>query len=112
LNLGRARLSDRQVHGSDSIEIPQERVMKCNNPTCNHGIGLVAYRRGLFGKRLYCSKQCRDRVAVASFKPRAPQQSAAMTYVEWLFLQPAAAQPRLAVVAARARRSPWPATAA
>ena len=39
--------------------------MKCANPTCNHSIGLVSHRRGLFGKRPYCSKQCRDHLAVA-----------------------------------------------
>ena len=45
--------------------MPQESVMKCANPTCNHSIGLVSHRRGLFGKRPYCSKQCRDHLAVA-----------------------------------------------
>ena len=39
--------------------------MKCANPTCNHSIGLVSHRRGLFGKRPYCSKACRDHLAVA-----------------------------------------------
>jgi hypothetical protein len=34
--------------------------MKCSNPDCNRGIGLVAYRRGWFSKRRYCSKHCRD----------------------------------------------------
>jgi len=38
-------------------EIVQENVMKCANPTCNHSIGLVSHRRGLFGKRPYCSKE-------------------------------------------------------
>jgi len=34
--------------------------MKCANPDCNRGIGLVAYRRGWLNKRRYCSKHCRD----------------------------------------------------
>ena len=34
--------------------------MKCSNPDCNRGLGLVAYRRGWFSKRRYCSKHCRD----------------------------------------------------
>ena len=34
--------------------------MKCSNPDCDRGIGLVAYRRGWFSKRRYCSKRCRD----------------------------------------------------
>ena len=34
--------------------------MKCSNPDCNRGIGLVAYQRGWFSKRRYCSRHCRD----------------------------------------------------
>jgi hypothetical protein len=34
--------------------------MKCSNPNCDHGIGLVAYRRGWSSKRRYCSRKCRD----------------------------------------------------
>jgi hypothetical protein len=34
--------------------------MKCSNPNCNLSIGLIAYRRGWFSKRLYCSKHCAD----------------------------------------------------
>ena len=34
--------------------------MKCSNPDCNRGIGLVAYQRGWFSKRRYCSQRCRD----------------------------------------------------
>jgi hypothetical protein len=34
--------------------------MKCSNPGCNRGIGLVAYRRDWFSKRRHCSKHCRD----------------------------------------------------
>src|SRR5262245_6031541 len=37
-----------------------ERVMKCSNPSCSHGIGLVSYGRGWFNKRRFCSKKCRD----------------------------------------------------
>ena len=55
--------------------------MKCANPTCNHSIGLVSHRRGLFGKRPYCSKQCRDHLAVAP----PPKCERATTYFEWLF---------------------------
>src|SRR5215471_3772538 len=38
--------------------------MKCANPECNRGIGLVHYRRGWFNKRRYCSKNCRDAIVV------------------------------------------------
>ena len=39
--------------------------MRCSNPDCNRGIGLVAYRRGWSSKR-YCTQHCRDAfVAVA-----------------------------------------------
>ena len=36
--------------------------MNCSNPDCNRGIGLVAYRRGWFSNRRYCSRNCRDTV--------------------------------------------------
>jgi len=57
--------------------------MKCSNPDCNRGIGLVAYRRGWFNKRRYCSKQCRD--AFVAYAPKLQQERT--TYFEWLFLQ-------------------------
>jgi hypothetical protein len=38
--------------------------MKCSNPVCNHGIGVIAYQRSWFGKRCYCSKYCRDAFVV------------------------------------------------
>jgi hypothetical protein len=79
--------------------MPQESVMKCANPTCNHSIGLVSRRRGLFGKRPYCSKQCRDHFAVAP----APKCERATTYFEWLFMQPVNLQPRMAVATVRVR---------
>jgi hypothetical protein len=37
--------------------------MKCSNPNCNRGIGLVSYRRGWFGKQRYCSRNCRGAFA-------------------------------------------------
>jgi hypothetical protein len=37
--------------------------MKCSNPDCNRGIGLVAYQRDWFSKQRYCSKHCRDAFA-------------------------------------------------
>jgi hypothetical protein len=44
--------------------------MKCSNPDCNRGIGLVAYRRGWFSKRRYCSRHCRDALVVDAPKPQ------------------------------------------
>ena len=61
--------------------------MKCANPECNRGIGLVHYRRGWFNKRRYCSKNCRDAFVVDLAK-QSEQERSAMTYVQWLFLQP------------------------
>jgi hypothetical protein len=76
--------------------------MKCSNPECNRGIGLVAYRRGWFSKRRYCSKSCRD-----AFVADAPQQVRSVpTYFEWLFLQPIEnpqLKLKLAVVRTKAR---------
>lgn len=61
--------------------------MKCSNPQCNQGIGLVSYRRGAFTKGRYCSKKCRDNYVIERAKPGLPQRAPA-TYFEWLFLQP------------------------
>jgi len=63
----------------------KEGVMKCSNPECNRGIGLVAYRRGWFSKRPYCSKHCRD--AFVADAPKLRQERNAPTHFEWLFLQ-------------------------
>jgi hypothetical protein len=60
--------------------------MKCANPDCDRGIGLVSHQRGWFDKRRYCSKQCRDAL-VARPRNRSEQERITMTYFEWLFLQ-------------------------
>ena len=60
--------------------------MKCSNPDCNRDIGLVAYRRGWFSKRRYCSKHCRDAFVLDG--PKLQQKRSVSTYFEWLFLQP------------------------
>jgi hypothetical protein len=39
--------------------------MKCSNPGCNCGIGLVAYQRSWFSKGRYCSQRCCRDVVVA-----------------------------------------------
>ena len=61
--------------------------MKCSNPYCKRGIGLVAHRRGWFSKRRYCSRNCRYAV-VADLPKRSHQKQSASTYFEWFFLQP------------------------
>jgi hypothetical protein len=63
----------------------KEGVMKCSNPECIRGIGIVASRRGWFGRRCYCSKHCRD--AFVADAPKLRQARSAPTYFEWL-LQP------------------------
>jgi hypothetical protein len=40
---------------------------------CQRGIGLVSHRRGWFGKRLYCSRACRDDYAAEPRRPRPPR---------------------------------------
>jgi hypothetical protein len=60
--------------------------MKCSNPDCNRGIGLVAYRRGWFSKRRYCSKHCRDTFVAEA--PKLQQKRSVTTYFDRLFLQP------------------------
>jgi hypothetical protein len=64
----------------------KESVMKCSNAECNRHIGLVAYRRGWFSKRRYCSKRCRD--AFVPDGAKLQQKRSVSTYFEWLFLQP------------------------
>ena len=60
--------------------------MKCSNPHCNRGIGLVHHRRGWFSKRRYCSRNCS--YAFVADLPSAQKKPSATTYFEWLFLQP------------------------
>lgn len=76
--------------------------MKCSNPDCNRGIGLISHRRSWFGKRRYCSRKCRDTFVVPN---RQQQQRRAATYFEWLVLEPIEPQPKLkpAVVCVRVR---------
>lgn len=77
--------------------------MKCSNPDCNRGIGLLAHRRGWFGRRRYCSKQCRNTYFIERPK-RSQQERYAMTYFDWLFLQPIEnQQPKLMPDVARVR---------
>jgi hypothetical protein len=57
--------------------------MKCSNPDCNRGIGLID-RRGWFTKRCYCSRNCRD-VFMADLPKRLDQEQSASTYFERLF---------------------------
>jgi hypothetical protein len=57
--------------------------MKCSNPDCNRGIGLVAYRRGWFSKRRYCSKRCRN--ALVADAPKLQQKRNVTTYFEMAF---------------------------
>ena len=44
--------------------------MKCAHPTCQRGIGLVSHRRSWLGKRLYCSRVCRDDYVAEARPPR------------------------------------------
>jgi hypothetical protein len=79
--------------------------MKCSNPDCDRNIGLVAHRRGRFGKRHYCSRQCRD-AFVAERPKKSRQERSATTYFEWLFLQPIEKpqpKPMPAIIRVRAR---------
>ena len=74
--------------------------MKCSNPDCNRGVGLVAHRRGWFSKRRYCSKLCRN--AFVADAPKLQQRRSVPTYFKWLFLQPIE-NPRLRLKAAVVR---------
>ena len=76
--------------------------MKCAHPNCDHGIGLMSYRRA-FAKARFCSKQCRHSYVTANIKLPA-REPVATTYFEWLFLPPTTnAPPQMARSAARMR---------
>jgi hypothetical protein len=62
-----------------AIKNHEESVMKCSNPNCNRSIGLVAYRRGWFSKRRYCSKHCRN--AFAADAPKLQQKRRAPSFI-------------------------------
>ena len=49
--------------------------MKCSNPDCSRGIGLIAYQCGWFNKRRYCSKHCRDAFVADAPDVRQKQKS-------------------------------------
>jgi hypothetical protein len=49
--------------------------MRCAHPMCHRGVGLVSHRRGWFGKRLYCSRACRDNYAAELRQPRPARQT-------------------------------------
>jgi hypothetical protein len=56
--------------------------MKCSNPNCNRGIGLVSHRRGWYSKQRYCSRNCRDAFQADLPKQVAARAARAMTYFE------------------------------
>lgn len=60
--------------------------MKCSNRNCDHCIGLASYRRGLFVKRRYCSRKCRDTIVAERLEPKRSEKRA-ISYFEWLFDQ-------------------------
>jgi hypothetical protein len=75
--------------------------MKCSNPECNRGIGLVSHQRGWFGKQCYCSRRCRDAFRVEQPKLSARERIPG-SYLEWLLSQPTGnSQPKLAGAMAR-----------
>jgi hypothetical protein len=80
--------------------------MKCAHPMCNRGIGLVSHRRGWSGKRLYCSRACRDNTAAEQRLPCGPGPSVPSLF-ELLFAPVGAPRApvsvRAAGVGARAR---------
>jgi hypothetical protein len=81
--------------------------MKCSNPDCNHGIGLIAYRRGWFSKRRYCSRNCRDAVVVIDRAERSHFKQSPATYFDWLFEEPVLhAQPKLVPATIRTHSKP------
>jgi hypothetical protein len=56
--------------------------MRCANPRCNRGIGLVSHRLGLIDKRYACSNECRTEL-VADIR-RARYLARRRAVVSWL----------------------------
>jgi len=78
--------------------------MKCANPTCHHGIGLVSYRRGFSASGLIAPRRCRDNFVAERVAPVVAKRPRAETYFEFLFAPPIVqAQPKLAYAAVRVR---------
>ena len=75
--------------------------MKCSNPNCNRGIGLVRYRRGWFSKQRYCSRNCCD--AFVADVPKQQQTRSATSYFEWLFFGNSQQKLILGVIRIKAR---------
>jgi hypothetical protein len=63
--------------------------MKCANPNCNRGIGLVCHQRHSFDKLRFCSKKCRDEFVDEKPK-RLRQELHSTSYFEWLLSRPTA----------------------
>jgi hypothetical protein len=62
--------------------------MKCANPDCAHGIGLVSHRRSWLDEQRYCSKRCLDAVASQVTGRRSSHQRQHESYFEWLLSRP------------------------
>jgi hypothetical protein len=77
--------------------------MRCSNPYCNRGIGLLAHRRGWFSRRRYCSRNCH--YAFVAVLPKRSREQSVSTYFEWLFLQPIGARSRSRSTLTRAKGS-------
>jgi hypothetical protein len=69
---------------------------------CNRGIGLVSHRRGWFGKRLYCSRDCRDTYVAEVRQPRVTRSFDSSLF-EQLFAPAKLVSIRPVAVRARAR---------
>jgi len=83
--------------------------MKCSNPDCDRGIGLVSHRRNWFDKQRYCSKRCRDAVASqVTGQQRSRRQQDTTSYFEWLYSQPIGRpQPRPVQAGVRVKSPTW-----
>jgi hypothetical protein len=77
--------------------------MRCSNPVCNRGVGLVSHQRGWFGKQRYCSRRCRDAFKFEQPKPFSQDRSP-RSCCKWLFSQLTGnPQPKLMGAVARVR---------
>jgi hypothetical protein len=71
-----------------ALKTLREGVMKCSNPDCSRGIGLVSHRRAWFDEQRYCSKRCCEAVTSELAQRRSSHQRRTTSYFDWLMSQP------------------------
>ena len=59
--------------------------MKCSNPACNRGIGLISYQRWICSRR-YCSRRCRNAAKSDASKLTQKRNRASLEHIAGAFV--------------------------